>query len=127
MNQNEESREFTRLNIPVSVSITTLEGEILDQRALNISMKGVLIPASDSLPIGSQSEVKIILGDENPLIIVSRGKVVRSDAHGVAIDFLEMDISSFPHMKNLILYNAQESDQIAEEFVTHTGLHKKST
>jgi hypothetical protein len=56
---------------------------------LNVSSRGVLFRADDSLPAGSQVELTMhwpfLLEGVCPLKLVMRGRVVRSDWRGVAV------------------------------------------
>jgi len=125
MKKTKESREFTRLSIPVNIEVSADGIDPFTVTALNISMSGVLLSPDKKLPMETQCEVHILLGEQDPLIIVCRGKVFRSDENGVAIGFTEMDMSGFEHMKNLLLYNAPDADQLDDEFSSHKGLRPK--
>jgi hypothetical protein len=58
-------------------------------RTLNMSSVGVLLAADDSLPASSLIELAInwpfLLNGVCPLRLVMRGRIVRSDSNGVAI------------------------------------------
>jgi hypothetical protein len=61
-------------------------------RTLNLSSGGVLFEANDSLPAGSRIELIInwplLSKDVCPLKLVIRGRVVRSDAEGIAVKMM---------------------------------------
>jgi len=125
MQKTKESREFTRLSIPVKIEVSSHGSEPIAATAINVSMNGVLLQSDKKLTTDTQCEVHIILGEQDPLVIVCHGKVFRSDQDGVAIGFTEMDLNGFSHMKNLLLYNAPDVNQLDKEFSKHTGLHPK--
>jgi len=125
MQKSEKSREFTRLSIPVKIEVKTHDSEPIAATALNISMSGVLLRSDRKLATDTPCEIHIILGENDPLVIVSHGKVLRSTQNELAVGFTEMDLNGFSHMKNLLLYNAPDANQIDEEFSSHIGLHKK--
>lgn len=82
----------------------------------NISLKGLLAESAPRLAGGEIGQVQIVLAEDAAISIESR--VIRSDASGVAIDFLPMDEESFFHLRNLVRYNATDADQIDSELST---------
>ncbi len=125
MQKPDETREFTRLSIPVKVEVKTQDNKSFSATADNVSMNGILLHSDQKLAADTLCEIRIILGEQDPLIIVSHGKVVRTDKKGIAITFTEMDLEGFPHMKNLLLLNASNTGDIENEFSQHAGLHRK--
>jgi len=49
--------------------------------------------------------------------------VVRGCNDVIAIAFESVNLESIPYLRNLILYNAEETDQVQHEFVDHMGIH----
>jgi hypothetical protein len=45
------------------------------------------------------------------------GKVVRQDDSGVGVQFEEIDIDTFYHLKNIVYYNADDPDQVEDQLV----------
>lgn len=82
----------------------------------NISMKGLLAESEQQMRTGAKGIVRITLASDAHIEIECR--VIRSDATGVAIDFLPMDEESFFHLRNLVRYNAPDADQIDSELKT---------
>jgi len=59
-------------------------------------------------------------GDMN---IEANGYVVRSLIDGMAIEFTELiGLESWDHLRNLVLYNAEEPIRAQEQFAAHVGL-----
>jgi hypothetical protein len=55
------------------------------------------------------------------------GVVVHSYAEGTAIQFSKiLGVDSYEHLRNLVLYNAADTEQVEDEFRTHIGLKKKN-
>ncbi|MBU1040200.1 MAG: PilZ domain-containing protein [Proteobacteria bacterium] len=79
----------------------------------NISLKGMLAGPQAEIRTGELGVVRIDLSPEASIEIECQ--VIRSDAHGVAIDFKPMDEESFFHLRNLVRYNAPDADQIDAE------------
>lgn len=79
----------------------------------NISLKGMLAKPQPGIHTGELGVVRIDLSSDANIEIECR--IIRSDAHGVAIDFMPMDEESFLHLRNLVRYNAPDADQIDAE------------
>lgn len=82
----------------------------------NISLKGLLAEPEPLVKGGADGKLRIVLTSDAMIFLDCR--VIRSDATGVAIDFLPMDEQSFFHLRNLVRYNAPDADQIDEELKT---------
>jgi hypothetical protein len=80
---------------------------------VNISLKGMLAEPAPAMRGGTSGVVQIRLASDAVIEIECR--VIRSDATGVAIDFLPMEGESFYHLRNLVRYNAPDADQIDDE------------
>jgi len=57
---------------------------------------------------------------------MTKGKIVRSTEDGIGVDFTEMDLDSYEHLRNLVLLNANDVARIEGEFKDHLGLKKPS-
>ncbi|MDX2476647.1 MAG: PilZ domain-containing protein [Gammaproteobacteria bacterium] len=125
MEKPNNAREFTRLAVPVNVEVKVGGNISAVGIAHNISMNGILLHSDQELAAGTICEIHIILGEEEPLVIVSHGEVIRSDEQGIAITFSAIELEGLPYMKNLLLYNAPDTNQIHDEFSSHVGLHRK--
>ncbi len=80
-------------------------------------MKGLFARASETLPVHSECRVVLQLGGPNSdLTIEVGGRVVRSDPDGKAVEFSEIGMDSYFHLKNLVLYNSVDVEQAEREF-----------
>ena len=83
----------------------------------NLSMKGLFLKAAAADVGTGPLEVTILLsGSSSKLSIELTGKVVRKTENGMALQFLEMDLDSFIHLKNVVLYNSEDADAILDEY-----------
>jgi len=109
--------------MPTDVEITQ-NGAKVTGTISNISMNGVSVNA-DASPLVEEQEcdIKILLGEaEDQIEIKAVGRVVRANSEVVAIAFVQVYLESIPYLRNLILYNAAETEQVEEEFATHMGI-----
>jgi len=88
MSTSSEHRAFPRIPIGYRVKVVTDDQMITYGSALNLSLGGLLFEPTPALPLGKLCGIVIFLMDqESGKRIVARGIVVRSDAHGTAIQF----------------------------------------
>jgi len=115
-------RAFTRVNIPVQAVITQ-KGVDLQGMVTDISMNGTSICCEwQSLQQDCECGVVLTLGEEETVTITAAGRVVRGHDDVIAIAFESVNLESIPYLRNLILYNAEETDQVQNEFVNHMGI-----
>lgn len=109
-------RRRSRVHTSLAAGFTPEGGREVRLLIDNISLKGLLAVPEALVITGSQGMVRIALSPN--AVIRVEAKVIRSDASGVAIDFLPMDEQSFFHLRNLVRYNAPDADQIDAELKT---------
>ncbi|RMH51508.1 MAG: PilZ domain-containing protein [Zetaproteobacteria bacterium] len=120
--EKQSGRAFTRVRIPVGARIRQ-DGREVEGTVTDISMNGTAIRCDWSgLHKGAPCRVELTLGEEEKITILAEGRVVRGRDDGVAIAFEAVDLESVPHLRNLILYNAEELDQVEHEFAEHMGI-----
>jgi len=122
MTDGPNRRDFTRVTAGVDVEIisgdTTISGLVHD-----VSLNGIFVQCSTPLPEGSHCRVNIILqGTQAPLRVSEKGTVTRSEKAGMAIEFDEIDVDSFAHLRNLVLFNAPDAEAVEEEFDESIGI-----
>jgi hypothetical protein len=92
---------------------------------IDVSMNGLRISTEDPVPDeNTPCEAQIILGssDADRVIIGAKGRVVRSMPGSLAIQFTEIDLDSYQHLRQLILINAEEPEQAEQELISHRGI-----
>ena len=115
-------RAFTRVTIPVQACITQQDVEVHGMVS-DISMNGASICCEwQSLKQDSECDIVLTLGEEETITITAVGRVVRGSDNEVAIAFECVNIESIPYLRNRILYNAEETDQVQSEFAEHMGI-----
>ncbi len=111
MDANRRRRSRVDANIPAGFILPG--GEDVHLSICNISLKGLLAVPEVLVKPGTTGLIRIKLSPE--AIIEVESTVIRSDAAGVAIDFIGMEPESFMHLRNLVRYNAPDADQIDAE------------
>ena len=90
--------------VPFQV-IATVQTEQISIKGMvdNLSMKGMFLITMETLSGGSPLEISIILSGSSSLLSIKvKGRAVRQTEVGIAIEFQEMDLDSFTHLRNII-------------------------
>lgn len=118
-------REFTRIPVQVRAHVQGGGCNIVNSATQNLSLKGVLVTCAEALPEGTECQITLLLGD-GEIEIEAEGTVVHRYPEGIALQFTRiLGLESFEHLRNLLLYNAPDPNQVESEFEASTGIHRK--
>jgi hypothetical protein len=120
MNQREFERVQSHIPVDVDSGGKTIVGEARD-----IGFAGLWLPATEPLAERALCTVTIHLAET--IKIRAKGLVVRSEPDGFAVQFLELlDLDSYGHLRNLILYNSADPATVDQEIDRHFRLRNGS-
>jgi PilZ domain-containing protein len=121
-------REFTRIPINVRVEVKTADSSFNASKTIDLSMKGVSLVTDQILPLDTECEVTIFLGNGDLGITIDvKGKVKRSVDSGMAIEFTEINLDSYEYLQNLLMHNSHAiHDVVEDEIHSHLGLKRRS-
>jgi hypothetical protein len=121
-----EKREFIRVPFNTTVEVRVRDRVIRSHEGINISMDGVGLSTRDPIPpVDAPCRVTINLGgSENPVRIDVKGTIVRSRLGYLAVKFVDLDLDTYQHLRQLIVNNADDPDRAELEFVAHWGTRK---
>jgi len=109
-----EARHFTRVRFStraeVEVAGHTVRGDVVD-----MSMSGIYMRSGVAVKTGDDCEVRIILGNDDPMVLHALGHVARCDAHGFAIAFSGFYCESDTRLKRVIMYNVDNPEVVEKE------------
>ena len=109
---NRERRDAERIQFESRIVIKT-EGDTVEATAdsRNISLKGIYLIPEKKIPLGTHCTLDITLtGTASMMTLTIPGNVCRHDSKGMAVAFIDMDVDSFVHIKNLIKLHNPEAD-----------------
>jgi hypothetical protein len=120
----DEKREFVRVPFRTGTTIRTSDRTIWPGNTLDISMNGLRVATTETVPPeGTLCEVGIVLAEApEPVIIEARGSVVRSKPGTLAVHFSEVDVDSYEHLRQLILNNSEDPERAEKQFDAHWGI-----
>ncbi|MDY0131557.1 MAG: PilZ domain-containing protein [Desulforegulaceae bacterium] len=111
-NNDQDRRQGKRVTFNTEIYLKTpsqifrLEGSSKD-----ISQKGVFIYTDNEIPLDTICEIKIILsGSSPPVVLDIIGTVARKTSEGIGLEFKEMDLDSYTHLKNIVKFNTKEDN-----------------
>jgi len=111
-----EKRKNRRVLFEVSATVMSGPTYILGL-VDNLSMKGMFLNTRERLSGDFPLEVAIILHGSSPAISVRfKGKALRQTETGIAVEFQEMDLDSFIHLRNIVTNNSDDPDAVDEEY-----------
>lgn len=102
-----ERRRSTRVGFNLTVEIRYGDIEY-EAELLNVSLTGMLLQSDIPLQIGGDLEVILSLGDEDfeGIRLQLKAQVVReADDDQYGLEFKELSLDSFIHLKNIVTYN----------------------
>jgi hypothetical protein len=121
----EHRREFTRIPIHIWGTFADTTGDLLTAEVNNLSVRGCHVSTFDALPAGGRYHLTLFVeDDEQALHFKVESRVVRSDQDGMGIEFMEMPLESYGHLRNMVLLNASDPEQVEREFRQHIGLKR---
>ncbi|MBF0477366.1 MAG: PilZ domain-containing protein [Deltaproteobacteria bacterium] len=112
----DNKRKRSRVSFHTKCDLTAGTKALVDLETRDISMKGVYVGTDAGWPIGTDCQVAInLIGGAQPLALHMKGRVARSDTDGLGVDFIEIDMDSFTHLRNIVVYNAPDAEKVIAE------------
>jgi hypothetical protein len=119
-------REFTRVRTSIPVDCVCADGSPHSGSTKDVSLNGCFIP-SDSPPAeGTTCTATLYIDGRDGVIRVgANAEVISHRQGGFALHFHELlELDSYEHLRNLVLYNAEDPNQAECEFDSHLGLKR---
>ena len=120
---SDEKRRFTRIkfNVPAVITVGAIVFSV--EEISNLSVGGVMIHCDQKFDPLTKCLFQIpIGGTTDNLCVQVQGEFMWSDAESAAIKFTHIDPDSLRLLQNIILYNAEDPDEIEVELAEHQGL-----
>lgn len=119
----ENQRKFSRIPVRLEVELHSEGQSYRFRELLNLGLGGCLLAACTTIDPGASCRLQIFLGNpgQGPVIEID-GKICRSDAGAIAIQFTRIDPDSLFHLRNVIRYNSPDADIVDNEIRRHPGI-----
>jgi hypothetical protein len=126
MSDGPERREFSRVPFRVEVALKGDHAAVVSADVRDVSLNGLYAACSGRLPPGSRCEVRLVLdGPGSEVRLSLRGRVARVDRAGLAVEFVELGLDTYYHLRNLVLFNSHDHARVEQEFRAHLGLLRR--
>ncbi|MGD8777187.1 MAG: PilZ domain-containing protein [Syntrophobacterales bacterium] len=111
-----EKRSFTRITFRTKAIVryrnTTVIGVVE-----NLSLKGIFLKTPEKLSLNKKVKIELLFtGTSSQISIILDGVVMRHENIGMAIEFKNIDLDAFFHLRNLITYNTGDMDKVKEDY-----------
>lgn len=114
-----ERRKNTRVPFQTTADVIFPNAHYSQCATENLSVKGVSVLGITGHAIGESCNLSLDLnGSSSQLRLAMKGTIVRVETDRIALNFTEIDIDSFYHLKNIIYYNSNDPDAIEEELIS---------
>ncbi len=126
---HDERRDFVRVPFNTEVAITAGEWSLRTGTEIDLSMSGLhlagLEKAVRDMPLpGTSCRASIILGGAGRARIEAAGRIIRSEPGELAVEFIEIDLDGYQHLRQLILNNSKDPERAEQQFDQHRGIKR---
>ena len=114
MGENMDKRNKTRVEFHTTAEIV-YDGHTITGPIGNLSMKGLFVQTTEKPAVKTPIDITIRLsGSSTNLSIQIKGEVIRVEDDGIAMEFKEMELDSFIHLRNIVFYADKELHEFLE-------------
>ncbi len=113
-----ERRKNTRVPFQTTADVVFGDRQYSNCATENLSIKGISVLGITDLALGQTCDLSLALnGSTSQLRLTMKAEVVRMEADRIGLHFIEIDLDSFYHLKNIIYYNSEDPDTIEQELM----------
>ena len=117
--ENSEKRKSTRVPFQTSADLKFSDASYSKCETANLSIKGVSVLGITGHQVGEQCFLSLALsGSTSELRLEMKGEIVRIEENSIALQFTDIDLDSFYHLKNIIYYNSEDPDSLQSELTS---------
>lgn len=119
-------REFSRVSVHFQADLFIDNKRLAVEDTRDVSLNGIFLKGPKNQEIGADCEVSLYLkGVEPPIELHLKGSIQRVDATGCGVQFQEVPLESFDHLRRLVQLNCKDLPHLEKEEKGHVGLHKR--
>ena len=111
-----EKRNFDRIPFQTKAIVRSKDTTVIGI-VENLSLDGIFLKTPEKLKLNRIIKIELLFtGTSSQLSILLDGKIMRHENIGMAIQFKNVDLDAFLHLKNLISYNTNQMEKLKQEF-----------
>jgi hypothetical protein len=128
--QHDERRGFVRVPFNTEVVIVAGDWSLRTGNGIDISMSGLHLSGLDRtdsgkpLPGTACSTSIHLQASGHRALIEADGRIIRSGPDELAVEFIEIELDGYQHLRQLILNNADDPDRAEQQFNEHWGIRR---
>lgn len=109
-------RILSRINFNTEAEIIWNEQKITGP-IKNLSLNGLFLVTDKDIPVDEKVTIKISLAStHSDISVITHGVVKRHDDEGIAVQFTDMELDSFIFLRNIMIYNSGNPENIDNEY-----------
>lgn len=113
-------RKSTRVPFKATVDLIFDGREYLKRQTSDLSLTSVFVPGVTGHEAGETCRLNLHLtGLSSDILLHMKGRIQRVEQDGIGLEFFEIDLDSFYHLKNIVYYNSGDPDKLEDEFFEH--------
>ena len=111
-----EKRNFDRIPFQTKATVRSKDATVIGI-VENLSLDGIFLKTPEKLSLNRIVKIEVLFtGTSSQLSILLDGKIMRHENVGMAIQFKNVDMDAFFHLKNLISYNVNQAGRLNTDF-----------
>jgi len=111
-----EKRNFDRIPFQTKAIVRSKDATVIGI-VENLSLDGIFLKTPEKLKLNRIVKIELLFtGTSSQLSILLDGKIMRHENTGMAIQFKDIDMDAFLHLKNLISYNTNQVEKLKDDF-----------
>jgi len=114
-----ESRRFSRIPVVKPVTIISDEGETIAAKTQDVSALGMRVTSETPLPPGSTCTVSFHLEEAKEIEV--KGNIVHAGRTRLGIEITAIRADTIINLRDLILANADNPEEIDAELISRPG------
>lgn len=117
-----EQRGRIRAKYDTTISITNGKETISTTSTCDISLNGIFILTKKRFALHDKCDLTLTLNSKVAnLTLRLKCEVIRETNEGFAVTFEEMDIETYQHLKNIVLYNSDDPEAFLKQCQERPG------
>jgi len=128
--QHDERRGFVRVPFNTEVVITAGGWSLRAKSGIDVSMSGLHLTGLDLMDTGRplpgtsvRASIHLQAAGHRELIEAD-GRIIRSGPGELAVEFIEIELDGYQHLRQLILNNTDDPDRAEQQFNEHRGIRR---
>ena len=114
-----ETRRRTRARFKAVVTLIGPKETLAQLSTSDLSLNSLYVESETIWEVGIHMGIRLQLaGTSSDLTLHMQGRVVRAEKEGMAIEFSEIEMDSFFHLRNIVALNSGDAEKIDREIVT---------